>query len=291
LEVYRKNPIPAIYYYIPWIRKSPNAQWADCSEDLELIHQMKNVCTGKLCLSSFDGGCDFLIKAIFPNDWNQYDGTTWESITWKYYKWNVWNVLYYIHNNEPNEAVPLHDAGISIGYLENIVKPVSCIPILKELKKTLDYSELTDSDIEEIKKKEINILSEVKLRKMKGSALNYIENDKKKNGRVNISPKLRKEVLQRDNYKCVFCGATANDAKIEVDHIIPISIINELFLDVNLYEDKSNLCATCENCNRGKSDYISVKDIEYYIGIFSSVEHPNYAISRYLVKIRELQDL
>jgi len=62
--------------------------------------------------------------------------------------------------------------------------------------------------------------------------------------RHTLSLKLRFEVLERDNYKCVFCGHNANDRLIEVDHIVPIC---EGGLSVI-----SNLRTLCNFCNKGK---------------------------------------
>ena len=61
-----------------------------------------------------------------------------------------------------------------------------------------------------------------------------------------ISSSVRVDVLKRDNYRCVFCGATAQETQLQIDHIIPFSKggNNEL----------SNLQTLCIECNRGKSD-------------------------------------
>jgi len=55
---------------------------------------------------------------------------------------------------------------------------------------------------------------------------------------------LRKEILERDNYICHYCGKTSDH--MEVDHIIPV---NEGGTD-----DPVNLVACCRSCNRKKSD-------------------------------------
>ncbi|MGB3757931.1 MAG: HNH endonuclease signature motif containing protein, partial [Rivularia sp. (in: cyanobacteria)] len=38
-----------------------------------------------------------------------------------------------------------------------------------------------------------------------------------------IHPSIRVSVLHRDKYKCVFCGTSAKQSQLEVDHIIPFS--------------------------------------------------------------------
>ncbi|WP_294537598.1 HNH endonuclease [uncultured Rhodoblastus sp.] len=66
-------------------------------------------------------------------------------------------------------------------------------------------------------------------------------------GRSTLSLKIRWNVLQRDEYKCVVCGATAHDgAKLEVDHIHPVSKGGS--------DDIGNLRTLCQDCNSGKSD-------------------------------------
>jgi 5-methylcytosine-specific restriction endonuclease McrA len=39
-----------------------------------------------------------------------------------------------------------------------------------------------------------------------------------------VSKRLRYEILRRDNYACRYCGATAPDVKLNVDHVIPQSL-------------------------------------------------------------------
>jgi len=61
-----------------------------------------------------------------------------------------------------------------------------------------------------------------------------------------LTPKLRYEILKRDNFRCVLCGATAKEARLEIDHIIPISKGGKTI--------KSNLRTLCFKCNRGKGN-------------------------------------
>lgn len=74
--------------------------------------------------------------------------------------------------------------------------------------------------------------------------------NKKKNEstkkRVPISKALRFEVFKRDNFTCQYCGRSAPEVVLEVDHIVPVSKggTNDLF----------NLVTSCKECNRGKSN-------------------------------------
>ena len=65
--------------------------------------------------------------------------------------------------------------------------------------------------------------------------------------RAKMSPKLRYEVLKRDNFRCVLCGRGQSDGvKLHADHIRPIAKGGKTVL--------SNLRTLCEDCNIGKSD-------------------------------------
>ena len=72
--------------------------------------------------------------------------------------------------------------------------------------------------------------------------------------RGEISDSLRYDVLRRDNFKCVVCGASSSEgARLHVDHIIPVSKSGKSGL--------SNLRTLCERCNVGKSDKLEVDDL------------------------------
>jgi hypothetical protein len=61
--------------------------------------------------------------------------------------------------------------------------------------------------------------------------------------------RLRFQVLQRDNFKCQYCGrGIENGIKLVVDHINPRSKGGLATLD--------NLVTSCFECNMGKRDYL-----------------------------------
>lgn len=60
-----------------------------------------------------------------------------------------------------------------------------------------------------------------------------------------VSRRLRFEILRRDNHTCRYCGASAPDVKLTVDHVIPTALGGT--------DDPSNLVAACAGCNGGKS--------------------------------------
>ncbi|MCK6123928.1 HNH endonuclease [Microbacterium sp. EYE_5] len=61
-----------------------------------------------------------------------------------------------------------------------------------------------------------------------------------------LTPKMRIDVLQRDGRRCRACGATADDATLHIDHIIPVSRGG--------LTEMSNLQVLCQSCNLGKSN-------------------------------------
>lgn len=76
----------------------------------------------------------------------------------------------------------------------------------------------------------------------------------KKYQRSLVTPSLRYDVMQRDNFTCVLCGATQKDGiKLHVDHIRPVSKGGKTEMD--------NLRTLCSTCNIGKSDKYSEEGI------------------------------
>lgn len=64
--------------------------------------------------------------------------------------------------------------------------------------------------------------------------------------RTAISKKTRFEVFKRDSFRCQYCGCSAPDVILHVDHIEPVSKGGDNSI--------LNLITSCESCNLGKSD-------------------------------------
>ena len=64
--------------------------------------------------------------------------------------------------------------------------------------------------------------------------------------RKNLGKKIRFEVFKRDSFTCQYCGQSAPQVILEVDHIIPVSKGGD--------NDLTNLITSCRDCNRGKSN-------------------------------------
>ncbi|SCE61234.1 HNH endonuclease, partial [Streptomyces sp. Termitarium-T10T-6] len=60
-----------------------------------------------------------------------------------------------------------------------------------------------------------------------------------------VSKRLRYEILRRDNHACRYCGATAPDVPLRVDHVTPVALGGT--------DTPGNLVTSCEPCNSGKS--------------------------------------
>lgn len=70
--------------------------------------------------------------------------------------------------------------------------------------------------------------------------------------RVAVSKRVRFEVFKRDRFSCQYCGASAPDAVLHVDHIEPVSKGGS--------NDMMNLITSCDSCNLGKSDVLLSDD-------------------------------
>lgn len=63
--------------------------------------------------------------------------------------------------------------------------------------------------------------------------------------RRTITPKMRFEVLKRDRFSCVYCGALASEeTQLVVDHIDPFAAGGA--------DDITNYTTACQKCNAGK---------------------------------------
>jgi len=63
--------------------------------------------------------------------------------------------------------------------------------------------------------------------------------------RKGMSKRIRFEVFKRDRFTCQYCGRSAPDVVLHVDHIIPVAEGGT--------NDMMNLVTSCQDCNLGKS--------------------------------------
>ena len=64
--------------------------------------------------------------------------------------------------------------------------------------------------------------------------------------RKSLSNKTRFEIFKRDNFTCQYCGKSAPEVVLNVDHIEPVSKGGS--------NDISNLITSCFECNNGKGN-------------------------------------
>jgi len=80
--------------------------------------------------------------------------------------------------------------------------------------------------------------------------MTYVKNEKSgpriKCGRSSIPKGRRFDVLNRDNFQCQYCGKSAPEVKLHIDHVVPVSSGGTNSID--------NLKTACSECNVGKSD-------------------------------------
>lgn len=62
---------------------------------------------------------------------------------------------------------------------------------------------------------------------------------------MSVSKRLRYEILRRDSHACRYCGSSAPEATLTVDHVVPVTLGGS--------DDPSNLVTACKDCNSGKS--------------------------------------
>lgn len=67
---------------------------------------------------------------------------------------------------------------------------------------------------------------------------------KHKRGDRKISPRMRFSILERDQFSCRYCGASADEAVLHIDHVVPLSAGGG--------NDADNLVTACLECNSGK---------------------------------------
>lgn len=60
-----------------------------------------------------------------------------------------------------------------------------------------------------------------------------------------VSKRTRFEVLRRDNHTCRYCGGTAPDVVLTIDHVVPVALGGT--------DEPENLVAACRDCNYGKT--------------------------------------
>ena len=74
--------------------------------------------------------------------------------------------------------------------------------------------------------------------------------------RRSLSAQERNWLLNADSFRCGQCGDTFNAAELQVDHIIPVSLLGA--------DHPGNWGALCKPCNRNKSDKFERVTLRFY---------------------------
>ncbi|MCX7425441.1 MAG: HNH endonuclease signature motif containing protein [Planctomycetia bacterium] len=292
---YRRHTFPVIYSELTFVRKWHNLLLADCPEDLDTLNQLKKVASGHQCVSALEWPEIIFVKCEIPDDIFERVGTTGDALRWRGYGWKTYDVgKLFIADMEPAEATPLHDAGIDAAFLKRLSCRTSCIPLLRKTEALLTCGKkkgytLTKEMEFEIERLENRLFAALDLEVLKGGYRNTAPQSRRSKSSRSISVGVRDRILRRDGYRCLFCGRNRDDTTLEVNHIIPKSLIAKLHLKRELFTADENLCVTCFDCNRGKSDNLAQEDVSFYIHAFSSPCHPNHGVVEYLRAIREVQ--
>lgn len=124
-------------------------------------------------------------------------------------------------------------------------KQMSCAQISKKLKeKGINFSERSLARVAE----KLGIVRSngdaFRLAVKQGRVKWAYKDPRLKANRKRLPTRTRLQILNRDNFKCKFCGAGPQTTNLEVDHIIPLT--------QNGTNDPSNLQTLCHECNVGK---------------------------------------
>lgn len=88
---------------------------------------------------------------------------------------------------------------------------------------------------------------------------------------------LRFEVFKRDNFRCVYCGATPDKKELHCDHVTPRCEGGK--------DEMRNLVTACKDCNEGKWGRVLSKVAPTFGAIFSAVQRKKRAMRRLLAAI------
>ncbi len=81
----------------------------------------------------------------------------------------------------------------------------------------------------------------------------YLLENGRRRKRDHVSKRTRWEVMERDEHRCVYCGADPDNAVLVIDHVLPA-------IDGGT-NDIDNLVTSCQECNEGKADRPPIRRI------------------------------
>jgi len=70
---------------------------------------------------------------------------------------------------------------------------------------------------------------------------------------IKVSKSLRFQILQRDGFRCRYCGANSDETELHVDHVFPVVHGGDA--------NPNNLLTACRDCNLGKRTRIVYRNV------------------------------
>lgn len=99
--------------------------------------------------------------------------------------------------------------------------------------------------------------------------------------RKSTGKRLRFEILKRDGFKCLYCGANAVASVLHIDHVVPVADGGETVPE--------NLVTACADCNGGKADrHLDESSLPQPTSADVMLEHAEQ-IREYLAAAREVE--
>lgn len=68
----------------------------------------------------------------------------------------------------------------------------------------------------------------------------------------NVTAGMKYKILERDGFRCIYCGKQSTESELHIDHVIPFSKGGKTSVE--------NLITACSECNLGKHDKTSVHE-------------------------------
>ncbi len=129
---YRQTTVPVIYTKLKFMRASWPSILADCPDDLPLLQQIQSVAAGHACVSKLERSYQLIVKAEFPDDILERNGSSNEVIEWRSYYWKLYDAQSLVTDRDPPaEAIHIDKAGINTQFLDSLAHPKSCLPMLR----------------------------------------------------------------------------------------------------------------------------------------------------------------
>ena len=287
---YRKKQLPAIFTQIPYVRKSIAIiqGYPEDPQDIENAIALQRIASGEACVSELESPADFWIAISYPEE---VAVNPQKNYLLDFYWLKFHDVCYWLNNQQAGGAVSYVEAGLDVKRIKALATKRSCLELF--CKTELSKYSLSQEEEKSILKEEKYLFQEIDLQKIKNS-YGFCGSGTSK-PRISISTDVtqNKRILEWDKHKCIFQGTDRNcsgSENLEAGHIIPKAMVKRLHLDQKLIKADFNLTAMCFGCNRRISDFLSKKDVDFYLSSFADPAHRNHKILPYLKRIKDIQD-